>query len=89
MEALKAEGLVVGMFVTVLSNKDSKDRAGMGDVIQIQGIELPYIVGQWPGFPDEIHTRSWDTRECSFGMIGDDYAEASLGPDWRMLFNIK
>lgn len=84
--------LAIGMYVTVLENEpwvhesflhESRtittiDRSGVGDVLTILAIELPFVVVRKEVQTGKGYITSMDTRRTIFMELKQDYVDALL-----------
>lgn len=89
MELLRPCELGVGMFVTIRYTENRKDRSGMGDVLQIQAINWPYVLVEMRSqCSGNLLKFNRDATAYDFIAITDEWAKAQLGPDWKSLFTL-
>ena len=64
-------------FTTSIKTITNEDRSGMGKVLEIIAINLPYIVCKHHSiYKHDIYNCSYDTRQTKFISLNSDYMKA-------------
>lgn len=66
-------------FTATVKTIINEDRSGMGRILQIIAINLPYIICKnHSQYKRDVYNSSWDTRRVKFIPLSSDYVKASL-----------